>query len=177
MLITGTIAKADPPDFRDQYGNQYQNITIQTITGPVLGRKASKTPYAVQDIGRQVEWECTQQTSSRGPYNKFTKPQDPQYAQPQGQQGVQQAAGRPNAASKDDCLNRQSAAKSACHRYHRLPEATTREVIELAKTILYFIETGDNLADVPEMLPAGGQPNPDYVGDNPPPPTDGNIPF
>lgn len=100
MLIQGTILKVDPPDYTDNYGNQYQTITIQTAAGPVIGRKASKIPYGVQDINRQVSWECEQKTNNRGAYNKFTKPQDPQYTQPdtpQGQQGPQQAAQRTQA--------------------------------------------------------------------------------
>lgn len=97
MLIQGTILKVDPPDYQDNYGNHYQNITVQTAAGPIIGRKASKTPYGVNDINRQVEWNCEQKTNNRGPYNKFTKPQDPQYAQ-QGQGQPQQAVGQLNAA-------------------------------------------------------------------------------
>lgn len=104
MQITGTILKVEPPDYTDNYGNQYQNITVQTAAGPVIGRKASKTPYGVQDINKQVSWECEAKTNNRGAYNKFTKPQDPQYAQPGTPQGYQQpsqpsqAAQRPNAS-------------------------------------------------------------------------------
>lgn len=93
MIIQGTILKIDPPDYTDNYGNQYQNITVQTQAGPVLGRKASKTPYGVQDINRQVSWECEQKTNNRGTYNKFTKPQDPQYAQPAPPQTAQGPSG------------------------------------------------------------------------------------
>ena len=89
MLISGTISQVTPPDYQDNYNNHYQNITVQTANGPVQGRKASKQPYGTNDVGRQVEWECEQKTNNRGPYNKFTKPQDPQYAQ----QGNQPPAG------------------------------------------------------------------------------------
>ena len=82
MLITGTILEVAPPNYQDNYGNHYQNITLQTQAGPVLGRKASKTPYGVHDINKTVSWECEEKTNSRGPYNKFTTPQDPKYAQP-----------------------------------------------------------------------------------------------
>ena len=101
MLVEGTISAVTPPDFRDNYGNQYQNITIDTVNGPIVGRKGSKTPYAAHDIGKQVKWECEQASNSRGPYNKFKMPQDPNYPQQgyqQAEQGSQQPAGQPNAS-------------------------------------------------------------------------------
>lgn len=63
----------------------------------MIGRKASKTPYGVNDINKQVSWECEPKTNSRGPYNKFTMPQDPKYAQPQqgGYQPTQQGPQQP----------------------------------------------------------------------------------
>lgn len=103
MLITGTILQVEPPDYKDNYGNQYQNITIQTQAGPMIGRKGSKTPYGTHDINRQVSWECEQKTNSRGQYNQFKIPQDPKYAQPapsQPQQGAQQPLPQPNARNK-----------------------------------------------------------------------------
>ena len=108
MLIEGTISQVTPPDFRDNYNNQYQNITVDTVNGPIVGRKGSKTPYAVQDIGKQVKWECEQASNSRGPYNKFKMPQDPNYPQqpyatqsvPQAPQGSLPAAGQPNASNQ-----------------------------------------------------------------------------
>lgn len=105
MLITGTILQISPPDFTDNYGNHHQNITIQTQNGPVIGRKGSKTPYAVQDLNKQVSWECEQKTNSRGAYNKFTMPQDPKYAQTapqQPQQAAQQAVQQPNVPQGED---------------------------------------------------------------------------
>ncbi len=126
MLIEGTISAVTPPDYRDNYGNEYQNITVDTANGPVLGRKGSKTSYAVHDIGKQVKWECETATNARGTYNKFKMPQDPNYAQnqqaypsqhktpqpapPQAPQSSQQPAQQPNA--REDCIIRQACLKA-----------------------------------------------------------------
>lgn len=109
MLIQGTIQSVAPPDYQDNYQNHYQNIVVDTASGPIQGRKASKQAYGPNDVGRQVEWECEAKSNSRGPYNKFTKPQDPQYqnqqqGSPQPQQGYQQAAPQPN--GKDIIITR-----------------------------------------------------------------------
>lgn len=179
MLITGPIAKVEPPDFRDQYGNSYQNITIQTVSGPVLGRKASKTPYAVQDIGRQVSWDCNQQTSSRGPYNKFTKPQDPQYVQPgaqQGQQAPQQGGYRPNAPQARD-YNAENRGK--------VRNTLVGAAIQAGQIVLNENNQISDLNYWVEYIMTGNAPLPPAAqGDYPPPdeggqipPTDDNIPY
>jgi hypothetical protein len=81
MLIQGTIKSIQPPDYSDNYGNQYQNITIQTIAGPITGRIARKNPYGQTDIGQQGQWDCTQEQSQRGPYNRLKIHRDQGYGQ------------------------------------------------------------------------------------------------
>jgi hypothetical protein len=94
MIISGNISQVTPPDFTDRYGNQYQNITIETVNGPITGRIGSKKPYTQQNIGHNGQWDCEQAQNQQGPYNKLKRHYDTPY---QGQQGPSQAAGQPNA--------------------------------------------------------------------------------
>lgn len=94
MLIQGTIQAVSPPDFQDKHNNHYQNITIQTVQGPVTGRIGTKNPYTNQNIGQQGQWDCEQAQGGQGPYNKLKKHYDRPY---QGQQAPQQAAQATNA--------------------------------------------------------------------------------
>ena len=163
MLITGTILKVEPPDYTDNYGNQYQTITIQTQAGPMIGRKASKTPYGVQDINKQVSWECEQKTNNRGPYNKFTKPQDPQYAQPQqAQQATPQAAGQPYASPshKDGVIKRLALLKAV------MPEIPLDMIGDYLKAADNYAETAQWVLS-PNMLPPGRPVDIDNPGEAP----------
>ena len=148
MQITGTILQVEPPDYTDNYGNQYQNITLQTQSGPVIGRKGSKTPYGVHDINRQVTWECEQKTNSRGTYNQFKTPQDPQYAQPQAAQGSQQAAGQPYASPshKDGVIKRLALLKAV------MPEIPLDMIGDYLKAADNYAETSQWVLS-PNMLP------------------------
>lgn len=182
MLIQGPIEAINPPDFTDQYGNQYQNITVSTAAGPVTGRIGSKKPYTAQDIGRAGQWDSEQKQGKQGAYNRFKRHYDTPYqGQQQGQQAPQQPTQRPNApqgASRDarsTSIERQCAFKAACMKYQGL-DITDSEVVKLARAGQYFIETGNNLADVPDypdegsqVPPAGGPP---YQGG----PVDGQVP-
>jgi len=76
MLIKGTISVVNPPDYADNYGNQYQNITVDTIQGQITGRIGCKKSYTNADIGQQGQWDTEQATSPQGPYNKFKKHYD-----------------------------------------------------------------------------------------------------
>ncbi len=87
MLISGTITGVGTPDFTDSYGNQYQNITIETTQGSMTGRIACKTPYTEQSIGSQGQWDSEQAQNQQGAYNKFKKHYDKPY---QSQQGAPQ---------------------------------------------------------------------------------------
>lgn len=156
MQITGTILQVTPPDYTDNYGNQYQNITIQTQAGPVIGRKGSKTPYGVHDVNKQVTWECEQKTNSRGTYNQFRMPQDPQYAQPQQgqppqpQQAPQQAAGQPysSPSHKDGVIKRLAILKAI------MPEIPLDMIGDYLKAADNYAETGQWVLS-PNMLPPG----------------------
>jgi len=105
-------------------------------------------------------------------------------APPQPQQGTQQPAQRPNVPQqpqaqgiqpqsngRDTSIERQCAFKAACNRAKET-DMKPNDIIELARQGQYFIETGSNINDVSDY-----EPNPDYVGDNPPPPDDSEIPF
>lgn len=92
MIISGTIQQVSPPDYTDKYSNQYQNITVNTPQGMVTGRIAAKNPYALQDIGKQGQWDIEQASNLQGQYNKLKKHYDQPY------QGGQQAVAPPQAA-------------------------------------------------------------------------------
>lgn len=137
-----------PPNFTDQWGNKYQDVTVQTATGNVSGQKASKNELTQNDINSQVEWECEVKQDKRGQnYNRFTKPQDPQYASQNRSQSPQNAPQSTNAPtySKDTSIERQCAFKSACHRAQGTVMKSD-EIIELARQGHHFIETGYNIA-------------------------------
>lgn len=103
MIIEGTLQKIDAPHFSDNYNNKWQRLVVATAAGSIEGLKASKTPYdIVHDVNKVVKFELEQKQGKKGPYNKFTLPQDPRYAVPQPQQGPSQAAGRPNAPQGED---------------------------------------------------------------------------
>lgn len=179
MLVQGQIVAIMPPDYSDNYGNQYQNITVRTAQGDIQGRKASKQALTQNDINTQVEWNCEQAQSKRGAYNKFTKPQDPQYASQNQQQGVQQPAQRTNAPisapnNRDASICRQTAGKVAAEILTNIVDKSdmaniSAEVIRIAKPIADWFLMGKEPAQQ-------YQANPQYVGDEPPPPTD-DIPF
>lgn len=103
QLIQGQITAIMPPNFTDQWGNKYQDVTVQTAQGDISGQKASKTALTQQDIGTQIEWnlEVKQNTRNQN-YNKFTKPQDPQYGSQGSSQRPQQARQRTNAPQARD---------------------------------------------------------------------------
>lgn len=99
MLISGTIQSVTPPDYRNNFGVQYQNITIDTVNGPVIGRIGKKQPYTQQNIGHQDQWDMEQAQGPQGPYNKLKKHYDQPYqGGSQGApQGTPQATGQAQA--------------------------------------------------------------------------------
>lgn len=98
QLIQGEIITIMPTNFRDDWGNHYQDVTVRTAQGDISGQKASKNELTQNDIGTQVNWECEVKQDRRSQdYNKFTKPQDPQYGSQGSSQRPQSNAQRPNA--------------------------------------------------------------------------------
>jgi hypothetical protein len=174
MLVQGQIIAIIPPDYSDNYGNQYQNITVRTAQGDIQGRKASKQALTENDINRQVEWNCEQAQSRRGVYNKFTKLQDPQYASQNQQQGTQQARQGTNApqsaphSNRDASICRQTAGKvaaeilasSGADSIGQTPNETAALLVSVAKPIAEWFLTGKE-----PMVASQYKTNPDYVGD------------
>ncbi|GAI30155.1 unnamed protein product, partial [marine sediment metagenome] len=76
---------------------QYQNITVQTVQGPVEGRIGTKKPYTDQDLNQQGQWDCETASSSKGTYNKFKKHYDKPY---QGQSTSQNTQPSPQQAAQ-----------------------------------------------------------------------------
>ena len=103
QLIQGEIVAIMPPNFTDSWGNQYQDVTVRTVRGDVQGQKASKTALTENDIGTQIEWNIEVKQNQRNQnYNKFTKPQDPQYASQNRATRPQTSAQRPNVSQSRD---------------------------------------------------------------------------
>ena len=101
QLIQGEIVAIMPPNFSDSWGNQYQDVTVRTVSGDILGQKASKTALTENDVGAQVEWNIeVKQNSKKQNYNKFTKPKDPQYTSQDTPQNQQQGVQKPAQATK-----------------------------------------------------------------------------
>ena len=102
MIIQGMVTDVKPPHDSDQYGNVYQWVTVNTQAGPIIGVKASKKELTQKFIGQNIEWILETANDNNNTYNKFKRPPKPgpygpqnqttQYAPPQAQQGVQQAA-------------------------------------------------------------------------------------
>lgn len=94
----------------------------------------------------------------------------------QAQQHPQQAARQPNSHQngRDTSIERQAAFKAACHRFAGI-DGLDEDIIELARAGHYFIETGNNITKIPE--PDKEITNPGYVGDNPKPSPEDDIPF
>ena len=86
MIISGTIIAVEKPDYTDpQYGNQYQNITIETRDGEITGRIGCKKPYTKQDQLSKGQWELEVKTNAQGEYNRLKKYYAQPYTPPQGQ--------------------------------------------------------------------------------------------
>ena len=156
-LIQGEITAIMPPNFTDQWGNHYQDVTVRTAQGDISGQKASRTALTQQNIGNQVEWNCeVKQDKNQQNYNKFTKPQDPQYASQGGVTRPQQARGGTNtshegrnivdSSGRNTSIERQCAFKAACGRA-RGTDMEPSKIIELARQGQHFIETGYNISN------------------------------
>ena len=100
-----------------------------------------------------------------------------QISPPQAPQQPPQATKPPpqQRNSREVSIERQAAFKAACEYCGRRDDMTPRDIIEVAAAGHYFIETSKNLYDIP--MPDKGITNPGYVGDNPPPSPDDDIPF
>ncbi|MCK5016922.1 MAG: hypothetical protein KAS32_07600 [Candidatus Peribacteraceae bacterium] len=97
MLVQGQIIAINPPNYQDQWGNQYQNIVVRTISGDVTGRIATKKPYTAQNLNQNGQFDCEEAQNNQGTYYKFKKHYDTPYQQ-RGQstpQNPQQAPSRP----------------------------------------------------------------------------------
>ncbi len=169
QLIQGEIIAIMPPNFTDSWGNQYQDVTVRTVQGDVQGQKASKAALTENDIGAQVEWNIEVKQNNRNQnYNKFTKPQDPQYASQNRATRPQRATQgtKPQNNGRNTSINtsieRQCAFKAACSRAQGT-DMEPSKIVDLARQGQYFIETGDNINDVPNPSQSI-QTNPQYVG-------------
>jgi len=178
MLIQGTVLEVTNPDYQNNFGVQYQNITIQTVQGQIQGRIGTKKPYTVQDIGQQGQWDCEQAQNKQGSYNKFKKHYDNPY---QGQQATQQGTGGTNSKPRDyDAENRGKvrtqfikaaiiAGTLKCQSYE--------DVLTLTEFAMYGIDPSKAPEPHPDITEPQYNANPNYVGDNPTPPKDDDIPF
>ena len=117
--------------------------------------------------------------------------QAPQQAPPQAQEPYHEPVGQPQSptpppqapmapqGSRDatgTSIERQCAWKSACG------VAASNRMLELKHVVDWAVRgakfMADGMGDIPsEPLTQPSGPNPNYVGDNPPPPTDDDIPF
>ncbi len=188
-IIKGTIREVRLPDGKpDQYGNSYQFIKVATDAGDVWGRIGCKKPYTANDVGQNGQWESTQETDNQGQTrNKFKKHYDKPY---QGQQAPSASSG----TSKDENVDwdakdmrnaRMAGLKAATQLICLMAEMMKIEVSPntIKKTAAEFVdyiynglgasEQAGNLLGKP---PEGVQTNPDWVGPDPPPPSD-DIPF
>lgn len=194
QIISGTITKVDLPDFTDTHNNQYQNITVKGESGRVMvGRIACKSPYTTEDIGKKGKWEATKDSNSRGDYNRFKKHYDTPYGGQQGpQQGGQQAPQRTTQYVKKEepDWDAIAAGKTLCNvvcayiQAGEVPEevACWHWTDFIMKKRLRGPQKMDDMSELNQPVeedsgtPQGGNPNLDYVGDNPKPP-EGKIPF
>lgn len=171
-MLTGTIQNVEPPDSSDNYGNQYQFITITDANQqPNRGRIGAKIPYTSQDIGKQISVNVEQKQSQKGPYLYFKKPQDNQY---QGQQGPQQAR---RATNGEDMIKKVRSMALAYAKDLVVAEKLIYSNLEAtAIEFTSFIMSGQSFKQ-PVNQPQETRNNPEWVGDDPPPPTDDGIPY
>lgn len=81
-MLTGNITSVQAPDYKDNYGNSYQNITVTDANGqPTRGRIASKIPYTLEDVGSQGQWDVEQKQNNQGSYLRFKRHTDYQGGQ------------------------------------------------------------------------------------------------
>ena len=172
QLVQGEIVAIMPPNFTDNWGNQYQDVTVRTAQGDISGQKASKQVLTENDIGAQVSWNCEPKQNSRGQnYNKFTKPQDSQYAPQGGVTRTQQARGGTNAPkARDYDAENRGKIRTQFVKAAIIAGTLKCQCFGDVLTLTEFAMTG--------IDPAKSQSNtnPNYVGANPPPP-EGDIPF
>ena len=178
-LIDGTTyTQAGKPKqyckFTDANGEQ-QGVSIYQGTGQ---------PIPPEKQGITLSINISAKTSPQGNklyYGGFwnsnaqVKPISVQTPQ-QPRQAPQQAAQQPNAPQNDRniSIEREVAFKAACEYCGRMA-IPKEQLIKVAKAGHYFIATGNDINDIPNPDPSITNPN--YVGDNPPPPTGDGIPF
>lgn len=179
QTISGTIQSVGPPVGSDQWGNQYQYITINTPNGPITGRIGTKKPYTTQNLNQQGQWEVTQGADQSGqPENKFKKHYDTpyrggQYAPQNAPQGPPQAAGTPNVPQNKDMHIMRLAVLKAVLSATEIPLDMVRDYLMAG---VQFTFTG-KWAVTPAM-PSSATPSPAMGGDEQgPPATEDDIPW
>lgn len=175
QLIQGEIIAIMPPNFSDNWGNQYQDVTVRTAQGDISGQKASKQALTENDIGAQVEWNCEVKQDRRGQnYNKFTKPQDPQYASQGRATRPQQARQGTNAPqARDYDAENRGKVRTQFIKAAIIAGTLKCKCYDDILTLTDFAMTGIDPAKAKPQY----RPNPNYVGDDPPPPVDDDIPY
>lgn len=164
-----------PPNFSDRWGNQYQEVTVQTAQGEITGQKASKKALDESDIGLEIEWNCeVKQDKRKQDYNKFTKLQDPQYSSqdsPQSPQHARQGTKAPQARDYD--AENRGKVRTQFIKAAIIAGTLKCKCYDDVLTLTEFAMTGID----PTKAKPQYQANPKYVGDNPPKPKDDDIPF
>ncbi len=175
QLIQGQIVAIMPPNFTDQWGNQYQDVTVRTAQGDIVGQKASKTALTENDVGAQVEWNIEVKQNQRNQnYNKFTKPQDPQYGSQNRATRPQRAAQGTNVSrSRDYDAENRGKVRTQFIKAAIIAGTLNCKCYDDILTLTEFAMTGIDPAKAKPQY----RPNPEYVGENPPPPVDSEIPF
>lgn len=164
-MLTGTIQNVEPPDSSDNYGTQYQFITILNpqTNQRSRGRIGSKNPYTRQDVGAQIQVDVQQRQSDKGPYLYFKKQQQGQY---QGQQGPQQPRGRANG---DEMVRVRSMALSYAKDLVVADKIVQAGLPALVNEFTSFIITG-------QWFNAPKQDSAQWPDEQPPPPEDSDVP-
>ena len=173
MNQTGRIQSIVPDgSYQGQHGKiwTHQMAILTADNQQYVGQIGSKTEVYPLAPGNEISVTITDGQHGRR-FKKYD-PQRVQQDQQQAQQGTQQPAQGPPPAprpvnSVNTSIERQCAFKSACTWGQE--HADGDDVMNLAVRGLFFIQTG--------KVDLGGRPNPEYVGDNPPPPVEDDIPF
>lgn len=188
MIISGTISQAGPPsEPTGQWAVRYQDVTITDNTGQIwAGRIGSKMGYS---LNTPIQVTVEQKQGNDGPYNYFKK-YNPQYQQGQQQNAPQapsRVAGTSNASkdvdwdAKDLRMARMSGLSNATKLMCILAEMVRQEISSdiIKKCAAEYVDYIYNGIKRKSEQPTAerGQPNPNYVGNNPPPTGDDDIPF
>ncbi len=179
MQKTGTIVQVTPTQrggYNSQNGYIYTfDMTIDCPDGQFTGEIGSKSQSYPKGNGQEITVFMSQ-----GDYGPRFKAVNPQYAGEQGgQQRPPQGNGPPNKGRDYDKENRgkcrfgfyQACIGRGCNPVEMVKDKAMIDAIEI---LIGWSMSGPRPAPQPAT---GGGPNPDYVGDEPPPPVDEDIPY